>query len=162
MKTTSVIVRSMVVPLWLLSSVNSLAALQFDGSNDYVTFGPATNSPGALGVTNFTIECWLKRTGAGATASTGTGGITAVPLVTKGRGEADGDNRDMNWFLGFTSAGVLTADFEDRNSGLNHPVTGTTAAGSNVWQHAAVTYAQDGTNGTWVVYLNGVPDKTNT
>jgi hypothetical protein len=45
-------------------------------------------------------------------------------------------------------AGVLTADFEDRNNGLNHPVTGTSAAGSNVWQHAAMTYDQP--SGTWV------------
>jgi hypothetical protein len=133
--------------------------LYFDGANDYVTFGAATAS---LGVTNFTLECWFKRTGTGATTSTGTGGVTATPLVTKGRGEADASNKDCNWFLGFDANGRLAADFEDFNSGLNHPITGNTALTSNTWQHAAVTYSSSGTNGTWVLYLNGVADATNT
>jgi len=121
--------------------------LQFDGVNDYVTFGQA---PG-LGVSQFTIETWFKRTGAGATASSGSGGVTAVPLMAKGRGEADGSNLDMNWFLGITSAGLLVADFEDMASGANHPATGTTVIPMNQWCHAAATY--DGT--TWRLYLNG-------
>ena len=37
------------------------AALRFDGTNDYVTFGSAA----ALGATNFTLETWFRRTGAG-------------------------------------------------------------------------------------------------
>ena len=127
-------------------------ALDFDGSNDYVTFGTASE----LGLSQFTIECWFKREGAGNTASTGTGGVTAVPLVTKGRGEADGDNRDMNYFFGIESGtNLLTADSEEGASGtspgLNHPVTGTTAVATGVWYHAAVTY--DGTS--WRLYLNG-------
>ncbi|MFO1488990.1 MAG: metallophosphoesterase [Verrucomicrobiota bacterium] len=131
-------------------------ALFFDGVNDYVTFGAATSS---LGVSNLTVECWFKRTGTGATTSTGTGGVTAYPLVTKGRGEADGSNVDCNWFLGFDANGKLTADFEDFNNGLNHPITGVGTISSNQWQHAAVTY--DVNSGTWVLYLNGLPDATN-
>src|SRR2546426_5485213 len=70
--------------------------LQFDGVNDYVTFGAAP----ALGLSNFTLEVWFKRTGAGVGASTGGGGIAdAIPLIDKGRGEADGDNRDMNYIM---------------------------------------------------------------
>ena len=130
-------------------------ALDFDGSNDYVTFGNAIE----LGLAQFTIECWFKREGTGVTVSTGTGGVTAVPLVTKGRGEADGNNRDMNYFFGIESGtNLLTADFEEGASGtspgLNHPVTGTTAVVTGVWYHAAVTY--DGT--TWRLYLNGSKD----
>ena len=132
--------------------------LYFDGVNDYVTFGAATSS---LGVSNFTVECWFKRTGTGATTTTGTGGVTATPLVTKGRGEADGSNVDCNWFLGFDANGKLTADFEDFNTGLNHPITGNAAFTSNQWQHAAVTYSSSGTNGTWTLFLNGGPDATN-
>ena len=62
-----------------------------------MTFGAAS----ALGATAFTLECWFRRDGAGVTVSTGTGGITAVPLVTKGRGEAESPaNLNMNYFLG--------------------------------------------------------------
>ena len=126
--------------------------LQFDGVNDYVTFGQA---PG-LGTATFTLECWFKRTGTGASLSTGSGGVTAIPLVTKGRGEADGSNVDMNWFLGIRSSdNVLTADFEEgatgSTPGLNHPVAGVTPIVNNQWYHAAVTY-----NGTkWQLFLDG-------
>src|SRR5207249_11906825 len=96
------------------------SALDFDGSNDYVTFGPA---PG-LGTANFTIETWFKREGTGVSTSTGTGGVDAIPLVTKGRAQSEGSNVDMNYFLGIRPsppAGcttnccstVLVADFEE-------------------------------------------------
>ena len=69
-------------------------ALLLDGVDDGVTLGaPGVASP--LGSTQFTLEMWFKRTGAGATASTGTGGITTViPLISKGRSESDGSNVD--------------------------------------------------------------------
>ena len=133
------------------------AALRFDGANDYVTFGVA---PG-LGVTNFTIECWFKRQGAGVATSTGTGGFSALPLVTKGRGENEAGVTNMNYFFGVATNNILSADFEDKNDGLNHPVIASnTAAASNAWQHAAVTYIVASSN--WVVYLNGLPIATNT
>ena len=128
-------------------------ALSFDGLNDYVSFGPAP----ALGTPTFTLETWFKRTGAGVSTSTGTGGVTAIPLVAKGRAEDDGSNLDMNYFLGIrASDGVLCADFEEGAGGslpgLNHPIVGVTPVASNVWNHAAVTY--DGTK--WQLFLNGV------
>src|SRR6266498_3296975 len=133
-------------------------ALQFNGSSQYVTFGAA---PG-LGAATFTLETWFKRTGAGIGTSTGSSGITsAVPLVTKGRAEAEGSNVDMNYFLGIdATSGVLVADFEEGPGGAgplgqNHPVSGVTAVTSNVWHHVAATY--DGT--TWKLYLDGVLDK---
>lgn len=111
--------------LLIMGSTSALAAggaLQFDGTNDYVTFGADTVK---LGLTSFTIELWFYRTGTGATASTGTGGVTAVPLFTKGRGEADGDNRDMNYFLGIRGTdNVLCADYEEG--------TGQTSPGSTI------------------------------
>ncbi len=127
-------------------------ALDFDGTNDYVTFGQASD----LGVSTFTLECWFRRDGAGVTASTGSGGILAVPLVTKGRGESDASNLDMNYFLGIRgSDGVLSADYEEgagqAQPGLNHPVVGVTPIRNNTWYHAAATF--DGT--TWTLYLNG-------
>ena len=127
-------------------------SLSFDGVNDYVSFGPA---PG-LGAATFTVETWFKRTGAGVSTSTGYGGADAIPLVTKGRAEVDGDNRDMNYFLGIrTSDNVLVADFEEgatgASPGQNHPVAGVTPIANNVWYHAAATY--DGTK--WQLFLNG-------
>ena len=50
-------------------------------------------------------------------------GLTAVvPLVTKGRNDADGDDRDLNYFLGI-SGNVLAADFEE---GADRTVPGPT------------------------------------
>ena len=83
--------------------------LGFDGTNDYVTFGNAAG----LGLTNFTVETWFMRTGTGMAASTGTNGISAVPLVTKGSAEQDATNVDENYILGIqATTNVLAADFE--------------------------------------------------
>ncbi len=139
--------------IFVLNNIHAFSqtGLQFNGTNQYVTFGQATST---LGSQTFTLECWFKRTGTGTLGTTGTGGIenTAVPILTKGRNEDDGSNRDMNYWLGIDNAtNKIAADFEDMATGLNHPVRGTTALSNNVWYHAAATY-----NGsTWKVYLNG-------
>ena len=127
--------------------------LQLNGTSQYVTFGPA---PG-LDAATFTLETWFKWTGGGTPASTGSSGLNAIPLLTKGMHESDGSNVDLNWFLGIDAAsGKLAADFEDTNTGLNHPVTASTAVTANVWHHAAATY--DGS--TWKLYLDGKLDGT--
>ena len=128
-------------------------AIDFGGTNAYVTFG----DPAALDLAQFTIETWFRRDGTGVTTNTGTGGVLAVPLVTKGRGEAEGTNVDMNYFLGIRGTdNVLMADFEEGVGGpgplgLNRPIVGATAIQNNVWYHAAAVY--DGQ--TWTLYLNG-------
>jgi VCBS repeat-containing protein len=135
----------------------SVSALDFDGTNDFVTFGAAPS----LGLTSFTLEAWFRREGAGVGVTTGSGGIvSAIPLVTKGRGEGESPaNLNMNYFLGIdATSGRLVADFEDTAGGVNHPINGTAVVSSNVWHHAAVTYA----SGTWNLYLDGVLDKTET
>jgi hypothetical protein len=127
-------------------------ALDFDGIDDRVTFGAAPT----LGAPTFTLELWFMKTGAGVSTTTGTGGVTAIPLITKGRNEgaADGTNLDLNYFLGIEQATrVLVADFEDTFTGANHPVRGRTAICDHVWYHAAASY--DVTTGTWRLYLNG-------
>ena len=121
----------------------SLAAstgLKFVGTNAYVGFG----NPAPLGLSTFTVECWFRRDGPGVTVFTGSGGLgSTVPLVTKGRGEEDGDNRDMNYFLGLKNS-FLGIDFEEgaagSSPGQNHSVTGVTPLTTGVWYHAAATY----------------------
>ena len=128
------------------------SALNFDGTNDYITFGAA---PG-LGVTNFTLETWFYWTGGGVATTTSTtqGLLSVIPLVSKGRGEADGDNRDMNYFIGIdTATTALAVDFEDMASGMNYPFITATPVTTNTWHHAAVTY--DSTNAVFNVYLDG-------
>jgi len=138
-------------------TVTNPAAVSFDGTNDYVTMGAATST---LGASQFTLEAWIKWNGGGVTVSTGTSGLAAAyPLVTKGRGEAENSNVDMNYFLGINSSGnVLAADFEEGagqvSPGLNHPVSGTTAVSTGIWHHVAVTY--DGS--CWQLYLDGAAD----
>ena len=144
-------------PLWVTGSPFAIppAALRLGSSNAHVALG----NPAALGLAQFTLECWFRRDGSGVTTSTGTGGVTALPLVTKGRAEQDASNVDMNYFLGIRGAdSVLVADFEEgaagATPGLNHPVIGTTPVTRGTWHHAAATY--DGT--TWRLYLDGVID----
>ena len=151
---------SLLVILVCVTPVTAISAatnngVQLDGSSQYITFGAA---PG-LNASSYTLELWFMRTGAGAGTSTGSGGIlSAIPLLTKGRAEAETPaNLNMDWFLGIdASSGQLVADFEDNATGANHPVTGTAVVSSNVWHHAAATYGA----GSWNLYLDGVLDQT--
>jgi hypothetical protein len=152
------LVIGLVYSLLLVSPFASKAAyggLALNGANQYVTFGVASG----LGVTNFTLELWFKWDGSGQAASTGSGGVTAIPLIAKCYGEADNSNVDGNYFLGI-QGGVLAADLEEgstgSNPGLNHPVVGVTYITPNTWHHAAATF--DGSY--WRLYLDGVLDTT--
>src|SRR6266850_338219 len=144
-----------------VEGAGSNGALKFDGSDDRVTLGPAS-ATSSLGVTNFTIELWFMRQGAGVAAYTGNGGIAAVPLVTKGMAQAENSNQDTNYFVGIdTKTGALAADFEEfgtvvppgGTSGVNHPIVGTTRICDGVWYHGAVTY--DSVSGQFRLYVNG-------
>jgi fibronectin type 3 domain-containing protein len=127
--------------------------LQFDGVDDYVTFGPTLNT------TNFTLEAWVNRSSGGVTMTTGSLGLDgalgrpfAYPVLTKGMGEGDSvPNKNMNYFLGITDTGVIGADFEDNSGGVNHPAWGSTTISIGAWHHIAATY-----NGScWALYLDG-------
>jgi hypothetical protein len=128
-------------------------ALDLGAAGAYVTFGAA---PG-LASQNFTVETWFKKTGAGTANTTGSGGITIIPLISKGSPEAEGSTVDANYILGIQSGtNFIAADFEEgtgsTSPGLNHPIVGTTAITDNVWHHAAITFS----NGIFKIYLDGV------
>lgn len=126
--------------------------LYFDGLADHVALG----DPAALKLATFTVETWFKRETKGATASTGTGGVIAIPLVAKGRDQGENNTFDTNWFLGIReSDGVLLGDFEGA-AGANVPITGATAVPYGQWNHAAMTF--DGAN--FRLYLNGNLERT--
>jgi 2',3'-cyclic-nucleotide 2'-phosphodiesterase (5'-nucleotidase family) len=108
----------------------------------------------------FTLECWFRKEGLGATASSGSGGIVVQPLIAKGRGESDNNPTDCNYMFGVTLDGQLAADFEAFptpgvvTGGANFPVFGTHEPIQNGrWYHAALTY--DGVEGRWKIYLDG-------
>ncbi|MBL9105226.1 MAG: hypothetical protein JNL82_30045 [Myxococcales bacterium] len=124
------------------------SGLLFDGDGR-VHMGLAPD----LGLDHFTLEAWVRRDGRGRTANTGVGGLKIVPIIAKGRGESDGSNVDCNYTFGF-HGDVLAADFEDMESGANHPVHGKTAVTWGVWHHVAATY--DGA--AWRLYLDGALD----
>ena len=113
-------------------------ALQFDGVNDYVPLGLAAG----LGTQSFTLEAWVKRNAGGKLMGTGTAGLgdtglglpQAYPVITKGRGQTEAPlNLNMNYWLGIAATGVIAADFEDSNDGLNHPILGMTAIPVGEW-----------------------------
>jgi len=141
------------------------SGLYFDGNSSHVTMGQGAASATAFGASDFTVECRVVRTGPGVNASTGTGGVSAVPLIAKGVGEADGSNKDANYFLGIDSTGRLVADFEQLNAtnngtaynaGQNFPVVGSTVLQDWVWYHLAASY--DTTTATWKLYVDGVEE----
>ena len=142
-----------------VTAASTNTALQLNGSSQYATLGTTSDLRSAT----FTVELWFQRTGAGVGTSTGTGGIaSAIPLIAKGRAEAETAAADINYFLGIDSAsGRLVADFEEGQSGANpstnHPLTGNVTgviAADSAWHHAALTY--DGT--TLHLYLDGADD----
>src|SRR5260221_13713362 len=73
-----------------------LGGLSFDGTNQYVAFGMATN----LGSPMFTLETWFNWNGGGIPPNTGNGGLAALPPLAQLSAEQGGDNPDGNYFFG--------------------------------------------------------------
>ena len=158
----AVVGTTIAAPAWVAGfDVPGNRALTLNGTSQYATVGTTTT----LRSSAFTLELWFKRAAGGVTQNTGTGGVTAYPLITKGRAEAETAAADVNYFFGIDASGHLAADFEEAQvaaggttPSLNHPITGTgtVPATDTGWHHAAATY--DGTN--WRLYLDGNLDGT--
>lgn len=108
----------------------------------------------AFRLSQFTIECWFRLEN--GSTFTSTGQFNAIPLITKGRNEAEASPADINYFLGIREKSfLLCADFENTtggsNPGGNNPITGTTRIFQGLWYHAAITLS----NTTFSLYLNG-------
>jgi hypothetical protein len=123
----------------------------FDGTNDYVNCGNSSS----LTATQFSLEAWIRRVGSGTSQTTGSGGLSLEPIVSKGRNQVDTLGLNVNYFFGTNSSGFLGFDFEDNVNGGNHPTTGNTALTTGQWYHVVVTY-----NGTTVIYINGNLDRS--
>lgn len=91
---------------------------------------------------DFTVLCWFRRnTGpAGATVSTGSGGITAFPMVTKGMALAEDPGLNVNYFLGLDSTNHVVCDIEQVDTGTNRPVTGALVCGQDQWHLAVMSF----------------------
>ena len=100
-------------------------ALTLNGSTQYVRFGTLPGPADAFDASQYTLEVWFNRTGTGATTSTGTGGVTAAPLIAKGRAaraRARTSTRTTSWAS--TRAGSSSPISRTRRTGGNHPVIG--------------------------------------
>src|SRR5262249_3168461 len=114
-------------PVWSNDSpvpLSTATGLRFGGTNAYVSFG----DPAALHLSQLTLEICFRRDGAGISTTTGSGGISnVIPLLAKGRDEAESASLDLNYILGIrASDGILCADFEEGSGGAspsqNHPI----------------------------------------
>lgn len=92
---------------------------------------------------DFTVLCWFKRnTGpAGATVSTGSGGVTAgYPLVTKGMAMAEELGLNVNYFLGIDAGNHVVCDIEQADTGTNRPIFGTNVCAQDQWHLAVMSF----------------------
>lgn len=110
-------------------SNTALTACTFTGSTGASYIQLEANPGSTYRTSLFTLAVWFKRAGAGSipTAGTGTGGISAEPLITKGMAENESLGLNCNFFMGLEAMGsnfYVSADFEKDGTGnaTNFPV----------------------------------------
>lgn len=138
--------------------------LMFNGVDDHVDFG-AVNS-----LKKQTVLAWIRKTAAGTESMTsGTGGFgdpvtglpTVVPVITKGTNEGEGDDVDINYYLGITTTtGVLASDYEYVAGATSPaaPMMGATPIVLSAWTMIGMTL--DYADGKRVLYINANIDAT--
>ncbi len=137
-------------------AVTPAPALEFNGTNQYVTFGSAA----ALGAQRRSRSRPGSSARARASARTpARGGITRRdPAGHQGpRREPRARNIDMNYFLGIDAAtGVLVADFEDTATRRPEPSGHSASRPSPSAPRLAPRGRRPTTATTWRLYLDGV------
>jgi hypothetical protein len=138
----------------------TFAGRTFPGGGTTATFNDTSSwirledTPPQIGHTAWTINAWVYRTGTGDTASTGTGGVVAEPILTKGVAESEGTPANLNWWIGWRASDMKAVCDLEEASGPNHPLVGSTTLENNKWYMITQTY--DGSNHR--LYVNGVED----
>ncbi len=138
----------------LITQVYPQTSIQFQDQGNYLT----APYQAELSVSEFTVECWLMRSGEGISVHTGRGGVEAIPVLSKGM-EIPSRESSLNYFLGIRKEdGILVFDFESSGSGAtpyrNRPVTGFHPLERNRWYHVAATYDKN----TLRLFLDGKPE----
>ena len=111
--------------------------LTFDGRQNYLKINDRDDFSA---LNQWTILGWYRQASGGQLVSSGAGGVSVYPLVTKGRGIAERPDVDVSFFVGVTADGKIAADFEDHNTAANHPVIGTTAPAAGAWHQFAAVF----------------------
>lgn len=127
--------------------------LTFDGVDDHVDFGTVN------ALQKHTVLAWIRKSGAGLTGTSGSGGLTNVtPILAKGTAEGETDAIDINYYLGISSTGALATDYEASPGSGNAPLIGGTLLADNAWYMVGTTF--DAAAATRSLYVNAAVDGT--
>ena len=123
-----------------ITNIYSQSSLQFQEQETYLS----ATYQAELELSEFTLECWLMRTGDGKSINTGRGGVEAIPVISKGMENLSHESA-LNFFLGIRKEdGILVFDFESSLASpvpfRNNPVSGFHPLNINAWYHVAVSY----------------------
>lgn len=125
-------------------------ALALDGTTGFMSVANSASLKPGLG--SWTVEFWIKRTGAG------TGDF---PVVIGSRPWTSGTDKGWSVALASGSSFKVSAHFADGSAGFDVPtVQSTTGVSLGAWQHWAVVF--DRAQGRVQFYRNGVLDATQT
>ena len=125
---------------WVVSGVGN-NALDFDGTNDYVS---VPNGGGLNNLQSGTIEMWVKWNGTQGGSADGYGAVCA----------RQSNNYFSNQIIALTTSDPATAKIKWMPYGYTVAITSTISPGNNQWVHIAVTYQ----SGSHKLYINGVQD----
>jgi len=123
--------------------------LTFDGSDDFVDFGPK------VATSEFTVAAWIRPRAGGVLTTTGTGGIDLEPIVSKGAADVEVSDKDTNYVVGLTATGLVGTDLERDGDSVNQPQLGGRPVADDAWHHVAVAYDR----AVRRIYVDGVLDQ---
>lgn len=131
------------VPSWVEGmNVKLPHALSFDGVDDYVDFGTSSIGVFDLGISDFTLEFWIKTT------------TTSLAYLLRKK-SADG-GASPGWFIRTTSAGKLSARIGDSGGSCAENVT-TAIINDDEWHHVVVVFDR---SANLQIFVDSVADVT--